>query len=204
MTVIIDYGVGNLFSISRSLSAVGEEALISGDRETVLGADRIILPGVGAFRDAIAALKETGADKTIYEANSRGIPIMGICLGMQLLFDVSYENGKYKGLGLIPGEVVPIDPTDKNLLVPHVGYNKLIYKTKSKLFTDAEERYMYFVHSYYANTEDKYITSYVEYGNDITASVENGLLFGCQFHPEKSGEAGLGLLKKFCDTERRQ
>lgn len=202
MTVIIDYGVGNLYSLKCSLKAVGEDAVVSSDPDIILSADRVILPGVGAFADAAHALTKTGLYKAVEKCALLGIPTIGICLGMQLLFDTSYEMGKHRGLGLIPGEVVPIEPGKERLPVPHVGYNKLIMKNPSPIYREKGERYMYFVHSYHVKTQDEYITSTVEYGQMLTASVQKGSLYGCQFHPEKSGDTGLMLLKDFCTLHR--
>ncbi len=204
MIAIVDYSVGNLFSLSSSLKMVGAEAVVTGDAEVIRKADKILLPGVGAFSDAIAKLRATGLDKVIVEEAKNGKPLLGICLGMQMLFEKSYEYGEYEGLGLIPGAVKPIKPViAEDLKVPHIGWNGLIFpkdKPKSKLFKYLDEGdCMYFVHSYYAADCETYVTSVTEYGAILTASAENGNVYGMQFHPEKSGEKGLLILKAFCE-----
>ena len=200
MTVIVDYGVGNLCSLLGSLKEIGEDAVISADSATLLSAERIILPGVGAFGDAIASLKEKGLDKILKQAAENGTPLLGICLGMQLLFDKSYEYGEHEGLGLIKGEIVPI----KSLLsderkVPHMGWNSLVFKKTSPLLTDIEEgSYVYYVHSYCgANCTDA-VDAVSNYGCEIVGAVSHKNVFGMQFHPEKSGEVGLKMLSSFC------
>ncbi len=204
MIAIVDYSVGNLFSLSSSLKMVGAQAVVTGDAEVIRKADKILLPGVGAFSDAIAKLRATGLDSVIVEEAKNGKPLLGICLGMQMLFERSYEYGEYEGLGLIPGTVKPIKPViDEGLKVPHIGWNGLTFpksKPKSKLFKYLEEGdCMYFVHSYYAADCDEYVSSVTEYGGILTASAENGNIYGMQFHPEKSGEKGLSILKAFCE-----
>lgn len=204
MIAIVDYSVGNLFSLSSSLKMVGAEAVVTGDAEILRKADKILLPGVGAFSDAIAKLEASGLDKVIVEEAQNGKPLLGICLGMQMLFEKSYEYGEYDGLGLIPGTVKPIKPViHEGLKVPHIGWNGLIFpkdKPKSQLFKYLNEGdHMYFVHSYYAADCENYVTSYAEYGAILTASAENGNVYGMQFHPEKSGEKGLSILKAFCE-----
>ncbi len=204
MIAIVDYSVGNLFSLSSSLKMVGADAVVTSDADVIRKADKILLPGVGAFSDAIAKLCATGLDAVIKDEAAKGKPLLGICLGMQMLFEKSYEYGEYEGLGLIPGAVKPIKPViDEGLKVPHIGWNGLIFpkdKPKSKLFKYLEEGdCMYFVHSYYAADCDEYVTSVAEYGGILTASAENGNVYGMQFHPEKSGEKGLSILKAFCE-----
>ena len=202
MVAIIDYGVGNLFSLSSSFAAIGEEAVITGDEDIIRRADRLILPGVGAFGDAADKLRESGLDKVILDEASKGKPLMGICLGMQLLLDVSFEYGEHKGLGLIKGEIRPISeviPT--NLPIPQIGWNALRIKGEKhpifKYLNDGD--CVYFVHSYYgANCEESVIAE-CEYGALLTAAVTNGNVCGCQFHPEKSGKVGLSILKAFCE-----
>lgn len=204
MTAIIDYGVGNLFSLKSSLAFIGEEVRVSGDAGVISGADRIILPGVGAFGDAANRLSESGLDKLIIELAGKGRPLLGICLGMQLLFDKSYEYGETKGLGLIPGEVksiAPIIPAEYK--VPHIGWNALHFSEKGKgsplLKHINEGDYVYFVHSYVAADCGESLLASAEYGAGITAVVSRGNVFGTQFHPEKSGDVGLRILKGFCE-----
>ena len=204
MTVIIDYGVGNLFSLKSSFGAIGEPVSVSSDKDEILNAERIVLPGVGAFGDAAAKLKYTGLDKVIKEVSKAGTPILGVCLGMQLLFDKSYEYGVYEGLGLISGEIRPIaDYIPKGLKIPHIGWNKLRIKQKHPLLKYATENdYAYFVHSYCATDCNKSVIADTEYGADIVAVVAKENVMGCQFHPEKSGESGLNILKAFTELKR--
>lgn len=204
MIAIIDYGVGNLFSLKSSFAFIDKEAVVTGDPEVIEKCDRIILPGVGAFSDAAKKLKESGLGDVVKEQAAKGKPVLGICLGMQLLFEKSYEYGEYEGLGLIKGNVRPIaDVVGKELKIPHIGWNALIFpkdKEKSPLYKYTNEGdFVYFVHSYYAADCDESITAVSEYGAMITASVQNGNIYGAQFHPEKSGNVGLGILKAFCD-----
>ena len=202
MIAIIDYGVGNLYSLVSSLSALGIEAKVTGDKEEIKNSDKIILPGVGAFSDAAARLRETGLDKVVIEEAKSGKPLMGICLGMQLLFEKSYEYGEHEGLGLIPGNVRPIkDVIGESLKIPHIGWNALNFpegKEKSAIFKYLKEGdFVYFVHSFYCADCESYVTATAEYGADLTAAAENKNVFGCQFHPEKSGDVGLKILKAF-------
>ena len=201
MIAIIDYGVGNLFSLESSFKAIGADTVVTGDMDVLYKADKIILPGVGAFRDAVNKLRETGLYDVVIDLAKSGKPLMGICLGMQLLFDSSLEYGEYEGLGLIKGNVVPMEgKIDKNLKIPHIGWNKLEFKKQSKLFKYINDGdFVYFVHSYYATNCTDAITSTAEYDKDITATVEKGNIYGCQFHPEKSGQVGLNILKAFCE-----
>ena len=203
MTVIVDYGVGNLFSLKSSLSALGETVEVTGDCEKILSAERIILPGVGAFEDAARKLRESGLDSAVITAAKNGTPLLGICLGMQMLFEKSYEFGEHKGLGLIPGSVRPFAPLVGGLKVPQIGWNRLVFpdnKPKSQLFKYINEGdHVYFVHSYAAMECDSYVSSRTEYGVMLTASAENGNVFGTQFHPEKSGKVGLDILKAFIE-----
>ena len=201
MTAIIDYGVGNLFSLKCSLSSIGEETVVTDDEETLEKADRLVLPGVGAFRDAREALVRSGMEEKILSLVKKGKPIMGICLGMQLLFDRDYEYGAYEGLKLIPGSVRAIgEVIPKGLKIPHIGWNRLMYKKESRLFKYIHEGdYVYFVHSYHGVGCDEYTTAVTEYGAPLTASVEKDNVFGCQFHPEKSGETGLSILRAFVE-----
>ena len=204
MIVIVDYGVGNLFSLSSSFRAIGFPAVISSDKNEILNADRIVLPGVGAFCDAAEKLKSSGLDLAVKQAAKDGTPILGVCLGMQLLFDISYEYGEYKGLGLISGEIRPIaDYIDTDLKIPHIGWNKLrIIKKHPLLKYTAENDHAYFVHSYCAVNCGENVIADAEYGADITAAVAKANVMGCQFHPEKSGAAGLNILKAFCELKR--
>ena len=202
MVAIIDYGVGNLFSLSSSFAAIGEEAVITGDEDIIRRADRLILPGVGAFGDAADKLRESGLDKVILDEASKGKPLMGICLGMQLLLDVSFEYGEHKGLGLIKGEIRPISeviPT--NLPIPQIGWNALSIKGEKhpifKYLNDGD--CVYFVHSYYGANCDESVIAECEYGASLTAAVASKNVCGCQFHPEKSGKVGLSILKAFCE-----
>ena len=201
MIAIIDYGVGNLFSLQSSFAAIGEEAVVTADPAVIAQADRLILPGVGAFEDAAKKLRDSGMADVIRREITAGKPMMGICLGMQLLFDKSYEYGEHEGLGLIHGNVRPIaDVIDKDLKIPHIGWNRLIVKKSSPLFKYLNDGdCVYFVHSYYAADCDDSVTAVAEYSAELTASVETGSVYGCQFHPEKSGDVGLKILKAFCE-----
>ena len=201
MIAIIDYGVGNLFSLKSSFAAIGQEAVVTSDPEVIEAADRVILPGVGAFGDAAQKLRQSGMAQVVKDQAAKGKPIMGICLGMQLLFDKSCEYGEHEGLGLIHGEIRPIaEVIDPGLKIPHIGWNALIMKKQSALFKYlGEGDCVYFVHSYYAADCDENTTATAEYSAELTASVENGNVFGCQFHPEKSGEVGLNILRAFCE-----
>ncbi len=204
MIAIVDYGVGNLFSLKSSLASIGQEAIVTADADVLRSADQVILPGVGAFGDAADKLRQSGLDQVVIEIAKSGKPLMGICLGMQLLFDKGYEYGVHEGLGLIHGDIRPITdviPTD--LKVPHIGWNALQFcGEKSPLFRYVEEgECVYFVHSFYgANCADNTIAT-TEYGADLTAAVANGNVFGCQFHPEKSGDTGMRILRAFCEME---
>lgn len=203
MVAIIDYGVGNLFSLRSSFAAIGEEAEVTSDPETIRRADRVILPGVGAFGDAAEKLRDSGLDRVVKEEAARGKPLMGICLGMQLLFERSFEYGEHAGLGLLKGEIRPIaERIPAGLKIPQMGWNALKIVKDSPLFRYTKNgEYVYFVHSYSAvNCGDSLLAS-TEYGADLTACAGAGNVFGCQFHPEKSGEAGLRMLKAFCETE---
>jgi len=201
MIAIVDYGVGNLFSLRSSCAKIGVEAVVTGDAEVIKKADGIILPGVGAFRDAVDKLRLTGLDKIVKEECAGGKPLLGICLGMQMLFNKSYEGGEYEGLGLIEGNVKPIaDVIPAGYKIPHIGWNKLAFMQSSPLFMYIKEGdFVYFVHSFYAADCEKNVTAITDYGCPITASVENKNVFGCQFHPEKSGEVGLKILRAFAE-----
>ena len=204
MIVIIDYGVGNLFSLASSFKEIGVDVIVSGDKEVIKKADKIILPGVGAFGDAAEKLFSLGLKEVILEKVKNNVPILGICLGMQLLFDKSLEYGEHEGLGLIKGEVRPIkEVIPTNLKIPHIGWNALNFgKEKNRLFKYLNEGdYVYFVHSFYgANCSDSVIAT-ASYGVPLTAAVASGNVYGCQFHPEKSGKVGLNILKAFCEME---
>lgn len=202
MTAIVDYGVGNLFSLRSSFGAIGEEAVVTSDPAEIEKADRIILPGVGAFADAMEKLRSSGLDEVLRRATEKGTPILGICLGMQLLFEKSYEYGEHKGLGLIQGEVRPI-PVSDGLKLPHMGWNALSFgEKKHPLFRYLQEGdYVYFVHSYAAVGCDPSVIARTEYGGAVTAAVAKRNVLGCQFHPEKSGALGLRILKAFCEIK---
>lgn len=198
MVGIIDYGVGNLFSLCSSFKAIGEEAFVSGDPEKLRQADRLVLPGVGAFEDAANKLRQTGMADFVREQAAAGKPLLGICLGMQLLFEKSFEYGEHEGLGLLKGQVVGMEgriPGD--LKIPHVGWNRLEVKS-GRLLQNVDGQYVYFVHSFYASGCEDSLAALTEYGIPITAAVEQGSIFGCQFHPEKSGNVGLSILRTFC------
>lgn len=201
MTVIIDYGVGNLFSLRSSLQKIGEEAVVSGDEAAIAGADRIILPGVGAFRDAMRKLSKNGLDEVVREETNKGKPLMGICLGMQLLFTRSFEFGETRGLGLVEGDVRPIAPLlPADFKVPHIGWNSLKMRGKADVFKYIDDgAYVYFVHSFAAMHCAGSVIAETDYGAALTAAVQRGNVFGMQFHPEKSGETGLKILKAFCE-----
>ena len=201
MIAIVDYGVGNLFSVKSSFAAIGADAVITSDPEVIRNADHILLPGVGAYRDAAQKLRESGMGDLVREQAAAGKPVMGICLGMQLLFEKSYEFGEYEGLGLLKGVVRPIrDVAPAHYKVPHIGWNALnIHKHHPLLKYVLEGDCVYFVHSFYAADCDDEVIATTEYGADLTAAVAKGNVCGCQFHPEKSGMVGLSILKAFCE-----
>ena len=197
MVGIIDYGVGNLFSLRSSFQAIGEAAFVSSDPEELEKADRLVLPGVGAFEDAAAKLRASGLDGFVRQQAAAGKPLLGICLGMQMLFEKSFEYGEHEGLGLLKGQVVPM-AGKIDLKIPHMGWNALEVK-QGRLLADVDGQYVYFVHSFYAEGCEASLAAVTEYGIPITAAVEQGNIFGCQFHPEKSGNVGLSILRKFCN-----
>lgn len=200
MIAVVDYGVGNLFSLSSSLAAIGAEVVVTGDADVIRAADKILLPGVGAFEDAIAKLRASGLDEVVCEDARKGKPLLGICLGMQLLFEKSYEFGEFEGLGLIEGAVRPIaDVIPADYKIPHIGWNALhLVGEKSPIFQYLNDgAHVYFVHSFYATDCEKNVIATSEYGAELTAAVAKKNIFGCQFHPEKSGEVGLNILRAF-------
>lgn len=201
MIAIVDYGVGNLFSLQSSLAAIGAAAVVTADPELFRAADKIILPGVGAFGDAVQKLRESGLANLIKELASAGKPLLGICLGMQLLFEKSYEFGEFEGLGLIPGVVRPIaEVIPADCKIPHIGWNALHFTRKSPLFAHISDGdCVYFVHSFYAADCEEHVLATAEYGAELTAAVAKDNVYGCQFHPEKSGAVGLAILKAFAD-----
>ena len=201
MIAVVDYGVGNLFSLQRSLQAVGTKAAVTSRPEEIAAADRIVLPGVGAFGDAAEKLRAAGLDQVLLDEAGKGKYILGICLGMQLLFDRSFEFGEHAGLGLIPGDVVPMEPVlPAGYKVPHIGWNALHFTRPHPLFRYVKEgQCVYFVHSYYADRCAGSVIATAEYGPELTAAVVRDNVLGCQFHPEKSGPVGLAILRAFCE-----
>ena len=199
MIALVDYGVGNLFSLKSSFGAIGENVEIVSDADRLALADKIILPGVGAFEDAANKLRRSGLDRVLFDQAEAGKPLMGICLGMQLLFEESYEYGVHKGLGLIPGQVRPIaEVIPKDYKIPHIGWNGLHIQKESPIFQNISQGdCVYFVHSYYATNCEDFTIATTEYGAELTAAVQRENVFGCQFHPEKSGNVGLNILKAF-------
>ena len=206
MIAIVDYGVGNLFSLTSSLRAIGADVTVTGQAEVLRQAEKLILPGVGAFGDAADLLRRSGLGRVVTEEAEKGKPFLGICLGMQLLFDRSFEYGEHAGLGLIPGDVVGMaGVVPAGYKIPHIGWNALHFpaaRPKSRLFQHVEEgQCVYFVHSYYADRCAPYVTATAEYGPELTAAAERDNVFGVQFHPEKSGDVGLAILRAFCEME---
>ena len=204
MISVVDYGVGNLFSLVCSVRSLGVEVAVESDPEKLSRADGILLPGVGAFEDAAKLLKSTGLGEAVVAEAKAGKPVMGICLGMQLLFERSFEYGEHAGLGLIEGEIVPLEPViPANCKIPHIGWNALHFpkdRPKSELFKYIDEGdFVYFVHSYYASGCDRSVIATTDYGAEITAAAASGNVYGCQFHPEKSGQVGLNILRAFCE-----
>jgi glutamine amidotransferase len=201
MIAIVDYGVGNLFSLAASFRKIGAETVITSDPAIIASADRVILPGVGAFGDAAKKLRESGLDKVVKEEAAKGKPLMGICLGMQLLFAYGEEFGHHEGLGLLPGRVVPMKgviPADYK--IPHIGWNRLSFKKEIPLFQYIQDGdHVYFVHSFYAEDCGDALAATTEYGAELTAAVAMDNVMGCQFHPEKSGDVGLNILRGFLE-----
>lgn len=200
MIAIIDYDAGNIRSVEKALKFLGQETAVTRDREVILKADKVVLPGVGAFGDAMEKLRQYGLEPVIREVAEAGTPFLGICLGLQLLFERSDETPGVPGLGILKGEILRI-PESEGLKIPHMGWNSLTYPNEGRLFRGIpEDSYVYFVHSYYLKAADESIvTAAAEYGTSIHASVEKGNVFACQFHPEKSSETGLKILKNFVE-----
>ena len=203
MIAIIDYGVGNLFSLRSSLNKIGADTVVTADPEVIAKADKLILPGVGAFADAAKKLRDSGLDAVIKSEAAAGKPIMGICLGMQMLFEKSYEYGEHEGLGLLKGAVVPMEGSiPEGLKIPHIGWNALHFQKESPLFRYIKEGdCVYFVHSFYASGCEDSLIATAEYGKELTAAVAKDNVMGCQFHPEKSGDVGLNILRAFCEAD---
>ncbi len=202
MIAIVDYGVGNLFSLKSSLAMIGADAIVTGKEEDLRAADKIILPGVGAFEDAANKLRASGLDAVVIEQANAGKPLLGICLGMQMLFDRSFEYGEHKGLGLIAGDVIDMRPRiPESLKVPHIGWNALkLTQPVHPLFRNIQEGdCVYFVHSFYAANCEEATIATADYGAKLTAAVARKNVYGCQFHPEKSGKVGLNILRAFCE-----
>lgn len=192
--VIIDYGAGNLRSVEKAFVKLGFNAAVSADKDVINAASHIVLPGVGAFKDSIELLRGKGLDKVIADNIAKGKPLLGICLGMQMLFERSFEDGEHTGLGILHGDVVKFD---LDLKIPHIGWNQALSTYDSRLFKDISDRNFYFVHSYYVPSECDYANVKTTYGIEFTSGVESGNVFGVQFHPEKSGDTGLKLLDNF-------
>lgn len=203
MIAIVDYGVGNLFSLCSSLDMIGAETVVTSNADEIKKCDKIILPGVGAFSDAAEKLRNSGLDKVIIEEAKNGKKIFGICLGMQMLFEKSYEYGEHKGLGLLKGSVVPMQGyIPDGLKIPHIGWNALHFVKNHPLFKYIKkDDHVYFVHSYFATDCEESILATAEYGKELTAAVAYKNVAGMQFHPEKSGEVGLNILRAFCEWE---
>ncbi len=201
MIAVIDYGVGNLFSLASSFKAIDADIVVTSDPEVIRSAEKIVLPGVGAFGDASQKLRIGGIDKILKEEALSGKPFLGICLGMQLLFEKSYEYGEYEGLGLLKGKVIGMEgKIPSTLKIPHIGWNRLIIKKATPLLKyTSDGDCVYFVHSYYVEDCEESLAATAEYGKELTAAVSLGNIYGCQFHPEKSGKVGLNILRAFCD-----
>lgn len=203
MIAIVDYGVGNLFSLNSSFKKVGADTVLASDKRTIENAQKIILPGVGAFADAAKKLRESGLGEVVIEQVKKGKCVMGVCLGMQMLFETSHEYGCHDGLGILKGEVVPMRGyIDEGLKIPHIGWNSLHIEKPNQLLKYCKEGdYVYYVHSYYASKCPESIIATSEYSKPITAAVAKDNVFGCQFHPEKSGDVGLNILRAFCEAK---
>ena len=202
MIAIIDYDAGNIKSVEKALNYLGEEAIITRDHDEIVNSDKVILPGVGAFADAMEKIRHYGLEDTIHEVVEKNIPFLGICLGLQLMFESSDEGPGVKGLGLLPGKILRI-PKSGDLKIPHMGWNNIKVKEGSRLFKGLPDNpYVYFVHSYYLKAADEQIVkATTQYSTTIHASVESGNTFACQFHPEKSGTVGLSILKNFAKLQ---
>ena len=202
MIAILDYDAGNIKSVEKAVQLLGQEVTITRDRREVLNADKVILPGVGAFGDAMGKIRQYGLYEVIHEVVEQGTPFLGICLGLQLLFERSEESPGVEGLGILKGEILRI-PETPGLKIPHMGWNSLEFRNNGRLFENLpEESYVYFVHSYYLRAADeKIVTAVTEYGTQIHASVAQGNVFACQFHPEKSSDVGIQILKNFVAIE---
>ena len=200
MIAIIDYDAGNIKSVEKAMQLLGQEVMITRDRDTILAADKVILPGVGAFGDAMGKIRQYGLEEVIHEVVDKQTPFLGICLGLQLLFERSDETPGVEGLGVLKGDILRI-PDKEGLKIPHMGWNSLTFPNQGRLFKGIpEESYVYFVHSYYLKAEDESIvTAETEYSTRIHASVEQGNVFACQFHPEKSSDVGIQILKNFVE-----
>ena len=203
MVAIIDYDAGNIKSVEKALLHLGEEVMITRDREKILNSDKVILPGVGAFGDAMSKIRQYNLEEVIHEVVEKGTPFLGICLGLQLLFERSDETPGVEGLHLLDGTIRRI-PAAPGLKIPHIGWNDLTFPNKGRLFRGIEEHsYVYFVHSFYLEAADSSIvTATTEYGTRIHASVEKDNIFACQFHPEKSSRIGLKILQNFVDITK--
>ena len=203
MIAIIDYGVGNLFSLHSSFACVGADVVVTADRRVIADAEKVILPGVGAFSDAVKKLRASGLDEVLEQEIRKGKYVMGICLGMQMLFEKSFEYGEHKGLSLLKGEIVPMRGSiAEDLKIPHIGWNRLHFEKPHFLFENCREGdHVYFVHSYYATGCEDSLLATTDYGKTMTAAVGKDNVLGCQFHPEKSGEVGLKILRSFCEAK---
>lgn len=205
MIAIIDYDAGNMKSVEKAFQFLGEEVVLTRNRDEISGADAVVLPGVGAFGDAMEKLHRYGLVEVLKEVSKKQIPFLGICLGLQLLFEKSDESPGVEGLGILKGKIMHI-PADAGVKIPHIGWNSLTFPTKGRLFQNIlEQSYVYFVHSYYLKAEDEgIVTAVTEYGTTIHASVEQGNVFACQFHPEKSSETGLQILQNFISIAKNR
>jgi len=203
VTAIIEYGVGNLFSLCSSLEFIGQSAVVTDDPDVIDRAERVILPGVGAFENAARKLHDRGMDEVVRRQVAKGKPLLGICLGMQMLLERSFEYGTYEGLGLIPGDVVSMEPVvPVGFKVPHIGWNALQIKKQSELLKYVNEgEHVYFVHSYYGTNCLEHTVATTDYGAELTAIVQRGNVYGTQFHPEKSGDVGMRILRAFCEIK---